>query len=246
MKIGKTTLALSLLVLATTLMASAATITFNTVTGAWGSPVPGGVTINNGNPTSTIRWGVPDLSSQSSYDFTANVPGGSLVVPPSPSGWIELGTFAHHNWPIYAPFLESVQLTLNVGFTIDATPVGPLAFVYTLTHDETPNEGSVGNCPYPSTVVCSDKVSIGSAADPITFTVGGVEYTLALAFSTDGGATFQDHFITQEKKSNFAKIYGQFTTPESDVAIPEPGTYGLMLSGLIGLLALARRAKKRA
>src|SRR5687767_10115867 len=80
--VAVTTLVAALAALLPAGRASAAEITYTSVTGIWHDPVdnlpgsqPGDPVITNGNPTSIIRWGVPTSGpSQSGYDFTATLP----------------------------------------------------------------------------------------------------------------------------------------------------------------------------
>lgn len=104
--------ALVALVLAGT--ASAAEITYSSVTGGWRDPVdnlpgtqPGDPVITNGNPTSIIRWGDTNGTPQSGYDFTATMPPPFTL--PGPIPFFSLGTFTHQNFEVDDPSLTSVS-----------------------------------------------------------------------------------------------------------------------------------------
>ena len=88
--------------------ASAADITYSSVTGGWRDPVdnlpgsqPGDPVITNGNPTSIIRWGDTMGTPQSGYDFTATVPPPFTL--PGPIPFFSLGTFTHRNFEVDDP-----------------------------------------------------------------------------------------------------------------------------------------------
>ncbi|RPI61214.1 MAG: hypothetical protein EHM50_06035, partial [Lysobacterales bacterium] len=94
--------------------ASAAEITYTSVTGIWHDPVdnlpgsqPGDPVITNGTPTSIIRWG-DTTGSQSGYDFTATLPPPFTL--PGPIPFFSLGSFTHRNFEVGDPSLTSVQL----------------------------------------------------------------------------------------------------------------------------------------
>src|SRR5688572_12771768 len=104
----------ALVALVLTGSASAAEITYSTVTGSWRDPVdnlpgsqPGDPVIANGNPTSSITWGTTS-GSQSGYDFTATIPPPFDL--PGPIPFFSLGTFTHRNFEVGDPSLTSVQL----------------------------------------------------------------------------------------------------------------------------------------
>ncbi len=142
--------ALAALVLAGS--ASAAEITYTSVTGLWHDPVdnlpgsqPGDPVITNGTPTSIIRWG--DTSgSQSGYDFTSALPPPFTL--PGPIPFFSLGSFTHRNFEVDDPSLTSVQLDVVLAINVDGVPRAPLTFTFTFNHQETPNNQTP--CPYPT------------------------------------------------------------------------------------------------
>ena len=210
----------SLLMLAPVGSALAAEITFVSVQGSWRDPVdsmpgsqPGDPVITNGNPISSISWGVPSggfPGDQSGYDFIANLPPPFEL--PGPIPFFSLGTFQHRNFVVGEPSLVSVQLDVEVMLAVDGVPEGPLTFTFTLNHEETPN--NLDPCPYPTPPGdgCTDRVTIVASADPTTFNVNGVDYTLEMSFLDNGSAV--DEFITAEGNIvNSTGLVGEFTLP---------------------------------
>jgi uncharacterized repeat protein (TIGR01451 family) len=196
--------------------ASAAEITFVSVVGYWHDPVdnvpgsqPGDPVITNGDPVSSISWGTTS-GSQSGYDFTANLPPPFTL--PGPIPYFSLGTFTHRNFEVGDPSLTSVQLDVQLVLAVDGVPTGPLTFTFTFNHEETPND--LDPCPYPTPPGegCTDRVTIVASAEPTTFNVDGVDYTLAMSFLDNGNPV--DEFITREGGTvNSSGLVGDFTLP---------------------------------
>ena len=196
--------------------ASAAEITFVSVVGSWRDPVdnvpgtqPGDPVITNGNPISSISWGTT-TGPQSGYDFIATLPPPFDL--PGPIPFFSLGTFQHRNFAVGDPSLVSAELDVVLVLAVDGVPTGPLAFTFTLNHDETPN--NLDPCPYPTPPGegCTDRVTIVASAAPTTFNVDGVDYTLEMSFLDNGSPV--DEFITREGDTvNSSGLVGEFTLP---------------------------------
>src|SRR5688572_4640150 len=209
--------------------ASAAEITYSTVTGSWRDPVdnlpgsqPGDPVIANGNPTSSITWGTTS-GSQSGYDFTATIPPPFDL--PGPIPFFSLGSFTHRNFEVGDPSLTSVQLDVILVLDVDGVQTGPLSFTFTFNHEETPN--NLNPCPYPTppNEGCTDRVTIVASAQPTTFNIGGVDYTLSMSFLVDGQPV--NEFVTREGgTTNTSGLVGQFTpgTPALTVEKSGPAT----------------------
>ena len=203
--------------------ASAAEITYSTVTGAWRDPVDnlpgpqaGDPVIANGNPTSSIVWG-DTLGSQSGYDFTATIPPPFTL--PGPIPFFSLGSFTHRNFEVADPSLTSVQLDVLLVISVDGVPRAPLTFTFTINHEETPNNATP--CPYPTPVGegCTDRVTIVASPSPTTFNVDGVDYTLSMNFLNNGSPVSE--FITREGGTiNSSGLVGQFTLPNLPPGTP--------------------------
>ncbi len=166
-----------------------AQVTFVSVVGNWHDPVdnvpgsqPGDPVITNGVPTSSITWGTTS-GSQSGYDFTSNDPA-ALRRFPGPIPFFPLGTFTHRNFEVGDPSLTSVLLDVVLVLSVDGVQAGPLNFTFTFNHEETPNNPTPP-APYPTPPGegCTDRVTFVSSAQPTTFNVGGVDYTLSIEFS---------------------------------------------------------------
>ena len=196
--------------------ASAAEITFVSVAGYWRDPVdsvpgsqPGDPVIINGDPISSISWGTT-TGEQSGYDFIATLPPPFSL--PGPIPYFSLGTFQHRNFVVGEPWLTSAELDVVLVLAVDGVPTGPLNFTFTLNHDETPN--NLDPCPYPTPPGegCTDRVTIVASADPTTFNVEGVDYTLEMSFLDNGSPV--DEFITREGDTvNSTGLVGEFSLP---------------------------------
>ncbi len=210
--------------------ASAAQITYLSINGVWHDPTddtpgtqPNDPAITNGIPTSIVRWGTTSGTPQSGYDFTATLPPPQTF--PGPIPFFSLGSFTHRNFEVGDPSLTSVQLDVILVLDVDGVQTGPLSFTFTFNHEETPN--NLSPCPYPTppNEGCTDRVTIVASAQPTTFNIGGVDYTLSMSFLVDGQPV--NEFITREGgTTNTSGLVGQFTpgTPALTVEKSGPAT----------------------
>lgn len=245
--------AAALLMLSVPAAASAAVVTLQNITGTWSGALPSGPAasgfpayLNNGTATPRVQWGVPASSGgPSHYEFAAVAnPGVNFVVPPSPSPDQVLGTFSHHNFPINAPSLSSVVLTVSAQVIVDNVNQGLRNFVFDFTHDETTN--SLNPCPYGGNNGqgvningCADRVSVSFSNLSDSFVVGGQVYTLTIkGFEQNGVLT--NAFLTTEGVENDANLIANVTL-RSTVQVPEPMALALFGLGLAGLGLLRRR-----
>src|SRR5687768_8952285 len=194
-------LASALLALVLAASASAAQITYLSINGVWHDPTddtpgiqPNDPAITNGIPTSIVRWGTTSGTPQSGYDFTATLPPPQTF--PGPIPFFSLGSFTHRNFEVGDPSLTSVQLDVILVLDVDGVQTGPLSFTFTFNHEETPN--NLNPCPYPTppNEGCTDRVTIVASAQPTTFNIGGVDYTLSMSFLVDGQPV--NEFVTRE------------------------------------------------
>jgi PEP-CTERM motif len=202
-----------------------------------------------------VSWGEPPVlgGPQSGYVFAAinqpavpNIAGPINVNPPALTPYFTLGTFTHNNFVVDNPYLTTVLLDVIMSFDIDGNPSGQQTFTFLIEHTETPNqvETGAGICPFltPVGAECTDRVNLGGGGVPQSFTLGGVTYTLDLAFQ-NGGSPIST-FITNEGQSNNALLVGRFSA-SADTTVPEPGTLAMASLALLGLAA-ARFRKARA
>ena len=205
----------------------------------------------------TVSWGEPPsaILPQSSYRFAAinqpavpNLAGPINVNPPSVTAYFTLGTFTHNNFVVDNPYLTSVVLDVIMSFSVDGVPSGPQTFSYLIQHTETPNQietapPGVAVCPFatPKGAECTDRVVLPGGGAPQTFTIGGVTYSLELAFQTAGGRPVSE-FITAETQSNDALLVGRFRA--TDAPVPEPGTIGSVSAALLALGVLRHRRSR--
>jgi len=146
-----------------------------------------------------------------------------------------LGVFCHYNRPIYAQNnqgkLQSVPLSVTVSDLKCDNGQPPaegasMTFTYSMRLDETTNTGvDLEDCPYPSTVSCSDAVFISQPPANQQFTCSygeaTVKYTIAplgfMARNTDGtcptwdAAQAKRDFISNEGTTNCGCLYGMIT-----------------------------------
>ncbi|MDP3852394.1 THxN family PEP-CTERM protein [Phenylobacterium sp.] len=189
--------------------AAAGVVVFSNVKGSWSDSTPvAGITIANGDPTSTASWGNGTAAGgyhQSSYKFT----GAGAVTPDlgdgDSAGPFQIGEFQHNNWPITGASLTSIKLAFTADITVDGDLIGTKTFDFFFTHHETPNAGGAGGaCAYGGVsgdsnnkFGCSDNVTVNSNSLNNMFTVGADTYTLEIAGFLVG-TDFVTNFLTKE------------------------------------------------
>jgi PEP-CTERM motif len=231
--------------------ASAVPITATTVTSNWHDTVgqAGANIVENvsfgqfdadpGDGFNQARWGRPSGTAtpgRSGLGFRSNAPVAGIEVKTP----FDLGDLVHYNWTIGGGTVaSSSELDINATFDIDGSSQGPFTFTSALTIIETPNSGT---CPYPSTVKCSDRISVTNVAGGDTFNIGGIEYTLTvLGFGATAGS-LQDFFISDEGGTTESNLWAVITAVEPPPPpVPEPAPLALLALGLVGLGWFNRR-----
>ncbi len=225
--------------LAISIVTSADAIQVNSISGEWTNVVGGANVTNSGstdisNPAE-LRWGYSDPANNSGYDFLAreDVPFDVLI-----GFQFEIGDFSHINKPIPGgTAISSAQLDVLVDIDV-AGSTGPYQFSF--LHDETPN-----SC---SGVGCSDDiVDVGNLDTDDSFFLGGLWYTLnILGFSTDGGTTISNQFISPEGGTSTAGLYAIFAESVAPPEVPIPAALPLFGTGLALMGFVSWRRKRKA
>lgn len=224
------------------LQAQMTTIDVNSTSGVWSAATStvSGRTIS-GIGTSSISW---DARSIASIEFGGNSAALSGI---GPGTRFLMGSLTISNWA--EPADSTTNATLDITASL-AIPSGGGSVSQTFTYDFSyleawsistdyvcANGGTIYSAP--NTADCADRIRIVNPIASQMLTIGGVDYTLRLGFSADGGTKLLEEFWVVETSERKLGLYGEFTA----TVAPEPGFYGMLGLGLAGLYAAVRRRK---
>jgi len=233
--------------------ASAATVSVTNVYGAWNSAGPSSayeIEFDTNADRTQVWWGrAPSGGQKSGYEFD------SVATPfPAVNGTeFMLGTFTHFNNPIYTypgqgstTAITEAQLQIDFDVMIGTESLS-LTQIYTFNHEETPNQGSGGQCAYEGAP--GSGVNVNGCADRVTATlneavsdsvvVDGMLYEFNISGFETGGSTM-GYFLTHEHADNTAALVASYKVSP----VPLPAAGWMLLAGIGGLAAIKRRRKQ--
>ena len=203
------------------------------LTSSWGNPIGGKDVVREGNK---ITWGTPSntQNKKSGYTWAPNLKNGKLEANYTEAGEVAnpflLGTFTHENFTIKSGGgITSVDLKLDFGSLFNAETELPISITLDFKHTETgagywnfitgtsctAKENGIGGCAYYGTNP-SDIVTITGNYFNIPIEVkieDSLEtyYFSILGFSLDSAAKSSYTYVTEEGKTNTAKLYAALT-----------------------------------
>ncbi|HEX5353045.1 MAG TPA: THxN family PEP-CTERM protein [Rhodanobacteraceae bacterium] len=214
------------------------TATFSNTVGP--SPVTFVNTGCQGGTTCETRWGVPQGDTDPSgmrFDVFTGTP--TFTTGTS----FDLGTLTHFNFPITTS--GAITTTLTLGFDITNPAIGTVSEMFDMSIDETQNNPPCAETPIPSNNYCPDIITFPNTLGSQTFTIGGVQYTLALLGFGDSAGDLTDQFITQEGLANTTDLWAEITTL-STTNVPEPNSLLMLALGLLGLGGMVELRRRKA
>ncbi|MBC9245536.1 THxN family PEP-CTERM protein [Paracoccus sp. 11-3] len=227
--------------------ANASTLTLTNVAGNWSSWTGGvSVTPSTRDEVSELRWGTPRfVGKQSGYDFKPAEASSTHQEDET----FALGLFTHHNFPIDVGITSA---TLDVTFSFylgeDTDNIYTRTSQFVFSHIETPNMVRVCSNGKRSRVNgvqvgCEDRVTpVTNPSKSEVFTVVEGNKTHKYMFDVTG-FDIGDGFWTVENQKNTATLQGRFTYEENVAPIPLPAAGWMLLAGLGGIGAVARRRR---
>jgi hypothetical protein len=207
--------------------AQALTINMSLVQSVWGNVVIDNPNTLTGVGTNEITWNIPlDNSDHSGFRFDI-----AAQISTQTNTAFSLGDFTYFNYPAMGENLESADLYTNAALNFAGTIVNTnsLSVPFSL-HPVS------GNCGNPN---CTrDQIKLKGTESIGTFNVGGMQYSLdIMGFMIDGELKNVLHVFDNDQRT--APLIAQI----SATAIPEPGTFGLLLAGFTALIWNRRRPR---
>lgn len=222
------------------------TITFTQNSPTWSNGVLDGggspALTDNSGQTISVRWGTATTNAgRSGYDFTARSPNFDVEIGPSGFALFNLGAFTHINQPVLAPALASIRL--NLAMSVQGANPTSFTEAFIINHNETTNQAP---CLPGSQSVCDDVVSFSNPLIGAGFTVGTTPYWLVLEGFSSSATEYigTSSFMTLEGQSNQAYLWARVTSQQPSIVVPEPATGALLVAGLAGFAAVARRRRR--
>lgn len=173
------------------------------------------------------RGRMPSTSSSFAFDGVGS-DYGETGFSASTGQAFSLGSFSYMNEATY--FSRGVRgVDFSLAVEIDGDAIEMREFTYMLEILNTPNKSSNP----------ADFVSLLNNVNSQSILHDNVLYELEiLGFSRDGGNTFENSTWADEGSGTSAEIYARFNTVS---AVPVPAAVWLFGSGLLGLVAFARK-----
>ena len=218
---------LAMFALVFALSQTGAAYTLTSTSGIWTS-TDGGSNINGLN-TNHVNWGDSTGYGQSGLIFNG-VGSTSFTVGQQ----ISLGTLTHENFPIRNA-ASGATLKITLKFTDPA--ISSIDLNYDLVIDETSNQDKCSDCSPKYTpcyslpdhapcssasTPCPDKVSWSNQQPTQSFSIAGTCYTLYIDGFKDESGNVVNQFITQERCSNPATLYGHIGLSTTAVSTTTP------------------------
>jgi hypothetical protein len=189
------------------------------------------------------------LGKQSGYVFEGIAPADNFS---STHSSFVFGEFAHFNGEVWtnSATLASVEFWIDIeGRVVDGeeSETFSLSTMFRLFHNETLNPAVV--CDAGGTQPCRDSVVIeGDIAKSLPFIVGNVEYTFVLEGLVESiNGPFVTSLFTDEFDRSSAVLRARIDPTElPPPVIPLPAAGWLLIAGIGGLAALARKKRRAA
>ena len=214
-------------------------LTLSDVDGTWSNTTNAGSTLRyqydrtvayGNHSENRVLWGNSSGYGKSGLGFT-----GATASTFEIGETFEIGQLRHFNFPVYAPYATSTQLSIDLSF-ID--PSLSETFDFTFGINETRNTARTITDP-----ANDDFIFFNNSFSSATFDIDGILYTLELIGFGETSSALVDQFRSTERQINSTLLWGVITTPQV-APVPEPSTFLLLGAGLIGFGIAKKQMKK--